>query len=200
MNKSKITFPIAALLFICLLGLTNAFAQTENPRPQPPVEPSYDVVLHTLTASNKLNDKTSIPASLSNIVRKLKTIYSYSNYRLDSTYVERVANTGNVNFKTVSYPEGQNQDNFTPIFSEWSLTGLRNSSEGQKTNLIQFQNFSFGQRIPIKTAAGSVNYEQIGINTKFSLTENMPTVVGSLSTFKPDELIFLILTVKAAQD
>jgi hypothetical protein len=198
MNKPKFIFSIAAFFFICLLSFSTSFAQTENQPKQ--AEPSYEVVLHVLAASNIANDKTSVPQSLSNVVKKLKTTYTFSNYKLASTYLGRIANTGNFEFKIVSNEASQNQENYVPIFSEWSLGALRNLPNEKGQNSIQFQSFRFGQRVPVKTSAGVVNYEQIGLTmVKFSVPENVPTIVGSLSAAKPDELMFLVLTVKPAE-
>lgn len=195
MNQPKFTFSIAAFLFVCLLCLTNSFAQTPNNRQ---AEPSYEVVLQIITASNNASDKTSVPQSLSNVVKKLKNTYSFSNYHLDSTYLQRTS--GSVELKSVSNTLNQNQENFTPIFSDWSLVGIESFPDAQGKNSIQFQSFRFGQRVPVKTSAGVVNYEQIGISLKtFGVSENVPTVVSSLSTAKPDELMFLVLTVKPAE-
>ncbi len=195
MNKSKTIVSIAAFLFVCLLGATNSFAQTPN---QKQFEPSYEVVLQTMTASNIAGDKTSVPQSLSNVVKKLKNNYSFSNYHLDSTYLQRTS--GSIEFKSVSNMMNQSQQDFTPIFSEWSLVGIESFPNIQGKNLIQFQSFRFGQRVPVKTSAGVVNYEQVGISLKtFGVSENVPTIVGSLSTAKPDELMFLVLTVKPAE-
>ncbi len=204
MNKTKILF---AVTFICLLSSTNIFAQTQN---QPQItDMSYDVILHILTSSKNSAGKSSVPQSLSNVVKKLKNIYSYSNYNLDSTYFERVGNTGNLEFKSISNELEQNQENYTPIFSEWTLGGLQNLPNGQGKNLLQFQSFRFGQRVPVKSGAvknvgekagNIVNYDQIGLTIKnLSLSENVPTVIGSLSTSQPGELMFLILTVKPAE-
>lgn len=189
MNKTKIPFSIA---FVCLLGLTNISAQTQN-QPQQ-ADTSYEVVLHILSASNNSAGKSSVPQSLSNIVKKLKNDFSFSNYNLDSTYLQRTA--GSIDFSAISNEPGANQENFT-IFSNWSLLGLKSFPNAQGRNLIQFQSLRFGQRVPVKSSAGVVNYEQVGITIqKFSVPEYVPTVVGSLSTSKSDELIFLILTVK----
>lgn len=199
MTKPKTIFTTVAFFIICLLSLTNSFAQTETKQRQ--AEPSYEVVLHILTASNTESEKTSIPQTLSNVVKKLKTIYSFSNYRLDSTYLQRVANTGNIEFKSVSNEANQNQDNYIPIFSEWTLGGLQSLPNSKGQNSIQFQNFRFGQRVPIRTQTGIFNYEQIGLTMqRFGVPENVPTIVGSLSTAKPNELMFLVLTVNPAQE
>ena len=204
MNKTKILF---AVTFVCLLGLTNIFAQTQNQTP--PDDASYDVVLHILTASNNPAGKSSVPQSLSNVVKKLKTIYSYSNYSLNSTYLERVANIGNLEFKSVSREIDQNQENSASVFTEWTLGFLRNLPNSQGKSFVQFDSFRFGQRVPVITGisrdvsgktSNVVNYEQIGLSmTKMSLPENVPTIIGSLSTSKPDELIFLIMTVKPTE-
>lgn len=196
MTKPKIIFTIAAFFVVCLMSLTNSFAQTETKQ----AEPTYEVILHILTASNTASDKSSVPPTLSNAVKKLKTIYSFSNYRLDSTYIGRIANTGNFEFKSVSNSSSQNQANILPIFSEWTLNGLQKLPTANGQNSLQFQIFRFGQRIPI-SSSGGVNYEQIGLTVqRFGMSENVPTVIGSLSTAKPDELMLLILTVKPAQE
>ena len=206
MNKTKI---LLSITFVCLFGLTNIFAQTQKQSPQ--TDASYEVVLHVLTASNNpAAGKSSVPQSLSNVLKKLKTVYSYSDYSLNSTYFERIANTGILELKGVSNKSDQNQENYAAIFTEWTLGRLQNSSNGQEKNSIQIDSFRFGQRVPIvtgtlKDASGKtsniVNYEQIGLTVKsLSLPENVPTVIGSLSTSKPDELMLLVLTVNSAQE
>lgn len=196
MNKLKTAFSAAALLVVCLFSLTTSFAQIET---QPKAPTTYEVVLQTITASNSPADKNSIPSSLVNVVRKLKNLYSFSDYRLSSTYLQRTA--GSIELKSIA--NSIMQDNSTPIFSEWTLAGLRSFPDAQGKNTIQFQSFRFGQRVPVRYSGdGSavVNYEQIGITLQgFGVPENIPTVVGSLSTSKTDELMFLILTVKSAE-
>lgn len=199
MLKPKIIFKSGVFFVVCLLGLTVVFAQTETKQRQ--TEPNYEVVLHILTASNAESDKMSIPQSLSNIVKKLKAVYSFSSYRLDSTYLQRAANSGNIEFRSVSDEINHNRENFLPVFSEWTLNGLQSLPNSKGQSSIEFQSFRFGQRIPIKNQTGAFNYEQIGLTMqKFGVPENVPTILGSLSTAKPNEMMFLILTVNPAQD
>ena len=109
---------------------------------------------------------------------------------------------GNVEFKSVS----TNWD--APTFSEWTFGRLTNFVADNGTNSIQLQNFRFGQRVPIKSAGFNsegkplpmLNYESIGLTVqKLNLPENIPTIVGSLSTPNPDELMFLVMTVKKTE-
>ncbi len=67
MTKSKIAFSIAAFFSVCLLSLPNVFAQTSPTVKQ--IEPSYEVVLQTLVASNSANNKSDIPQMLVGAVK-----------------------------------------------------------------------------------------------------------------------------------
>lgn len=198
MTKLKMISATAAVSIICLLSLTNTFAQTQT---KPQAETNYDVVLHILTASNNQSDKSSVPSPLSNVIKKLKTVYSFANYRVDSTFLQRVANNGSIEFRGIDNTPIQNQENNPQTFLDWSLLGLQSLPNASGQNLIQVQNFRFGQRVPVRTSTGVFNYEQIGLTIqRFSMSENVPTIIGSLSTSKSDELIILVLTVKPAQE
>ena len=207
MTATKIAFSIAAFLFICLLSLTNNLAQTPPDRNQS--EPSYEVVLQTLVASSGASDKTDVPQMLSGAVKKLKANYPYSNYHLSSTSLQRVASGGTIELKSVSSEAIPNQERNFSVFSDWTLKNLQILPDAKGQNSVQFDSFRFGQRIPIITSSvksesgitnSVVSYEQVGLTIqRFSLSENVPTVIGSLSTLKPDELMFLALTVKSAE-
>ena len=69
MNKPK--FFAFALFFIFLLSYSNSFAQTKKTRQS---EPSYEVVLQMLTASNDSTKKTEIPANLTKALTNLRKI------------------------------------------------------------------------------------------------------------------------------
>jgi len=205
MNKPKLFFSIAAFFTFCLFSFANAFAQTDV---KIQAEPIYEVILQTLVASNNANGKTDVPQTLSGVIKKLKNNYTFNNYRVTSTYLERVANTGRVEFKSVATTLNPNQENTSPVFSEWSLTGLQNLQNSKGQISIQFQAFRFGQRVPIKTGttevggktSSIVNYEQIGLSLgKFGLPINEPTVIGSLST-PNEELTFLVLTINLMEN
>jgi len=207
MTKSKIAFSIIAFFSVCLLSLTNGFTQTSPTGKQ--IEPSYEVILQTLVASNNANNKSDIPQMLIGAVKRLKANYPYSNYRLGETFYQRVANTGALELRSVSNEIIPDQERSYSIFSEWTLNNLQNLPDAKGQNSIQFQSFRFGQRIPIITSSikdangkinSVVNYEQVGLTIqKLSLAENVPTVIASLSTWKPNELMFLVLTVKSAE-
>lgn len=181
----------------------NLFAQNDNKQPQ--AEQSYEVILQVVVGSNNQSGKNAVPQNLSNTVKKLRNLYSFSNYGLETTFLQRTSSM--VEYKSV-------QSDFTkvetesPIFSEWSIKGLRKMPNGAGRETLMFDSFRFGARVPIALESTVENgeksrkiiYDQIGITTyKFSLNENEPTIMGSLTTAKPDEMIFLVLTVQPVQ-
>jgi hypothetical protein len=203
MNKPNFIFKIS--LFLFALSAANVFAQSDTKQPQQ-ADPCYEVVLQILVASNNAGEKASLPPALSNVVKKLKTNYSFSDYRLATTFLQRTSSS--VEYKSLLSDFTGLKDNNLPVFSEWALRNLRSLSAATGRSTIQFDSFRFGARVPILTSvrddsgktSSSVNYEAIGITTtRFSLSENEATIVGSLATSKPDELMFLVLTVKPAE-
>ena len=205
MNKPKFIFKFF-LFLLTLSAAGSTFAQTDTRQTQQ-AEPCYEVILQIVIASNNAAEKNAVPSALSNAVKKLKTLYAFSDYRLTTTFLQRMS--GSIEYKSLLSDASQNQDKNAPVFSEWSLRNLRNLPNSAGRNSLQFEAFKFGTRIPVtigqvKEEGGKivpvVNYESVGITTtRFSLNENEPTVIASLATSKPDELMFLVLTVKPAE-
>ncbi len=203
MNKPKFIFKI--FLFLLALSVTNSFAQTETKQLQ--AEPCYEVILQILIASNNASEKNAFPPTLSNVVKKLKTLYAFSDYRLTTTFLQRTSNS--IEYKSLLNDFGQPEDKNAPVFSDWSLRNLRNLPNSNGRSTIQFESFRFGARIPVMTErvkddSGKItpilNYEPIGITTmRLSVNESEPTIIGSLAISKPGELMFLVLTVKPTQ-
>ncbi|MGI9056919.1 MAG: hypothetical protein ACR2F2_14080 [Pyrinomonadaceae bacterium] len=196
MKKPK--FFILAIVF--LFSLTAVFAQKDENKP---IEPSYEVILNVVVASNNGGEKSKLPPSLSGVVGKLKNDYLYTNYSLAATFLERISTNGVIGHSGVFNQLKQNSDEKN-YYSDWGLSGLQAGKNEKGNNLIHFQAFNFGAKVPVvvnliaKGDGGEiVNYENIGIKiSRFNLPENTPTIIGSLATPKTDEFIFLILTVR----
>ena len=190
MTQPKRIFLLAAFFVFCFC-LTDSFAQTSiNKLP----EQSFDVILQTVVASNNTGDKSDVTtAPLSGIVKKLKADFPFTNYRLTSTFIQRIGDKGGAYSKSVSYVTDKN----LAVFSEWVIDDLQSSIDDRGQESVSIRSFKFNQRIPILSLNN--NYEQLGLTAKFSVMKNTPTVVGSLTTSEPSELMFLILTVKSSE-
>lgn len=206
MTKPNLVFYAAAFFLICFFGATVSRAQTAQATAKRQAEASYEIVFQVLIGTNAPVEKSAAPPALASVVRKLKTNYAFSNYRVASTYIQRIANAGNATFNGVSNESAQNAA--APIFSRWAIDQFQILPDAAGRDSISIRNFSFGQRIPIKAGVSSdadktggvITYEQIGLTLgKLALTVGEATVIGNLSAAKPDELMFLILTVKPAE-
>ncbi len=196
MKKPK----IFVFAFIFLFTLSAVFAQSDE-KNQP--ELSYEVLLHVVVASNNASEKGKLPPSLSGVIGKLKNDYSYLNYNLAATFLERISSNGIIGHTGILNQLDQTKQDRV-YFSDWGLNGLNAVKDENGKNSIRFQTFNFGAKVPVVVETNSkgdtsqiVNYESIGIRiNRFNLPENTPTIVGSLATPKTDEFIFLILTVR----
>lgn len=199
MTKPNFIFKIIALSVFCFLSSNSAFAQAVS---KTSVEPSYEVMLQVLVGSNSAEQKSVLSGNLSALTKNLRNRVSFANFNLTSTSLQRVANYGNLQIKNVFGGGSENSTAGTPVFSEWSIGQLQTSTaDAVSRNSFQITNFRFGQRVPVRLAGGAVNYEQVGLSLeKLNLPEGVPTVIGSFSTEKPDEMMFLVLTVKRAEN
>ena len=71
---------------------------------------------------------------------------------------------------------------------------------------IEIPKLRFGLRLPIimgmsradanAPATPAINYEGLGLTTEISVRESSPTVVGTMTTSKPGQLLVLVVTIK----
>lgn len=205
MNQHKLSI---AILAVCI-SLSAAFAAYGQPDPSKmQLEPSYDVELHLVIGSNDAGTRTELPAELANVSRHLKGTMPFTSYRVASTFLGRLSNSGNFEYKSLSNIFGQETELRSQSFLEWSLISLRNLPTAKGGQGFQAQAFRFGARVPVNTGASVkdengksvavVNYESIGLNLgKVGLVENTPTLIGTLNLPGANGTIFLVMTVKA---
>jgi hypothetical protein len=189
MNKLK-RFSIFVIfaLFLCFDAPT--FAQ--ETRDVKLAETSYEVVLQVLVASNA-GDNNQMPSSLGNVVKKLKSTFPFTDYRLTATYLSRVENGGNIENRGVIQ---ETSASTTPTFQDWSIIGLKRVTDAGGQNLVQAGTFQFGTKFPIQLGQNA-GYENTGLKiNRLNLAENTPTIIGTMNASKTNELIVLVLTVR----
>ncbi len=204
MKERRILFKA---LFVFLLAGA-ASLETYGQSAARPVEPSYEVSLQLIVGSNDPSVRPDMPANLGGISKHLKNSFTFNNYRLAGTFLGRVTNTGNFDYKSTTNIFGQESaEKSRPTFLDWSLINLRNgpTSTGQKG--FQAQMFRLGARVPITVSTiadggktnSVVNYESIGLTlAKVGLVENLPTLIGTLNLPGADGTVFLVMTVRSA--
>lgn len=205
MNKPN--FFIFAFIFAAMLFFNVARVSAQNGT-TPTAAPGFEVTLHVLVGSNGSDGEGKLPDSLSGAVKKIKDNFAFNNLRLLSTYYELCGANNGIEHKGILNQSAPVAESLAPRFSEWKLYNLTaiNNSDGQPQ--IQFKYFYYGIRIPILLQSPkigdtdknnpSIVYESTGISlNSVSVSENTPTVIGSMETGKSDEILFFILTVKS---
>ena len=198
MNQSKrYFFSLLSVAFLSVAFASNAAAQQQ-------LEPSYEVALQVLIGSNDAGARGEMPANLSTIAKQLKSNFSFSNYRLANTFLGRVSNNGNIEYKSVSNVFGVEPIADGPqSFLEWSLVNFQVYPAG-----LQARSFRFGARIPVRTVgiveAGKttpmVTYESIGLTVNtVGVPVNKPTLIGTINLPRSTGTMFLVATIKPAE-
>jgi hypothetical protein len=201
MNRSKLFFPVFGFLLLVLSFVSAAQAQAV---PQP-VESSHDVTLQVIIGSND-GASQPLPAELNTISRHLKGNFFFTNYRVAETFLGRIGNRGDLEYKSVFNLMDQKADTELQTFFEWSLRGLKNVKDVNDKPVLQADTLRFGGRVPIKFSLDStgksapmINYEPIGLNLqRLTLPVGTPTLVGSITMTKALGTMFIVITVKPA--
>lgn len=200
MNLSKRASSALVLSLSLFVFISTTAAQSDN---EQRLEPSYEITLHVVIGSNDTVSQPELPAGLSNVRKHLRNNFSFSSYRLANTFLGRISNSGNIEYKSVSNILGEETDAEPQTFLEWSLGPFRTMQNG-----FQAARFRFGARVPVRTvalnqtggAASVTNYEAVGLTTSMiGLPANIPTLIGTISLPKTSGTIFLVATVKTAE-
>ena len=203
MKDRKILFKTVFILLIAGAASTALYGQNEGR----PVEPSYEVSLQLIVGSNDPIARPEVPSNLSNISKHLKNSFAFSNYRLAGTFLGRITNGGNFEYKSTTNIFGQESEKTRPTFLDWSLMDLRNGPTASGKRGFQARAFRIGARVPVTVSTVSdagktvpvANYESIGLNLQLvGIAENSPTLIGTLNLPGTDGTIFVVMTVRNA--
>lgn len=206
MNQHKIIGHVGLVFCLIIFPALISVAQSDGERAAVQVEPSYDIALHLVIGSNDGTSKAGgeLPASLANMSKQLKANFAFTNYRLASTFLGRIANTGTFEYKSVGNIVGKDTEAMPQSFLEWTLANCRSMPTAKGQPGMQAQVFRFGARVPVVVgsargeSAAAVNYESIGLSLgKIGLVENTPTLIGTLNLPGANGTVFLIMTVRA---
>ena len=196
---------------ICLVLLSFVVALAQNsssPVPPQTARVSCDLQLQLLLASNDGRSKGNLPPTLEPTVRQLKSSLSFTNYRVVATFLNRIRDGGTLEAKGI-LPSGtfapDPANSTSPIFYEFTLFGVKLDTDTSE-QLVQINRLRFGLQVPIvsgtsrnegsSTGFPAINYNPVGLTTEVNFREGVPTVVGTISANRQDEMLVLIVSVK----
>jgi hypothetical protein len=203
MNKGCFTTLLSILMLFCFASSSAAQSTKEISME----EINHEVQLYLLIASRDSTNSLPLPSTMEPVVTQLKATLPFANYRLATSFLNRVRDGGDLNVSGVGSPLTPIPTNSNnPTFYNFGLKDVRINNGANGRTYIRVKHFSFGLRVPVVSAitpgeggkAGYpvVNYEQTGINTEMSIGEGVPTIVGTLTTSQPNEVFVLVISIQ----
>lgn len=197
-------FARAALLAALLMTLSlSHIAAQEAPAEQTATasrgraEINYEVRLHLLVGSNDAG-ANRLPTELQAIVNQLRASLPFREYALGVTFINRVRDGGNLEVSGITNLPLPTPVNSNPAtFYDFSFQRVRSETDAQGREAVQVPTFRFGLRVPLQVGA-TTNYQPIGLTTSVSFRENTPTVIGTLTTNRTDQIMVLVAQIKRA--
>lgn len=168
---------------------------------------NFEVVAYMVLAGKTGTAGEAVPGELDAVVKQLKGVFGYTDFRLLDTAVLRVRegesseSTGNAGSIDTSLPN-------VPTIYTVRLKAT-SATAGQKGNVIRIDGFRFSLRIPYSTAApqtgmgpspmisAQYQFAEVGFNTDLDVREGQKVVVGKSKVDRSGNAFILVLTAKA---
>ena len=168
-------------------------------------EASYEATLYVLVGSDDASQRADLPRALDPVSKQIRDSFSFRNYRLMNTYYGRLANSGSLEYKSVSSLKNSSTELDSPSFLEWQLAKFQTEPTAAGNHGFGIEVFRFGARVPVPVSSikgpdGSsvpvTNYESVGLTlNKLRLNESKPTLIGTISLPRTTGTIFLVMTI-----
>lgn len=196
MNNPK--FILRSLLLISA-AIFGGFSVSAQERPIGSA-PSYEATLHVVVGSDDTSQTGDLPRSLDGVSRQIRETFTFRNYRLINTYYGRLADSGSLDYKSVSSLKTSTALD-SPTFLDWQLGKFQAGPAGNSGLNVEL--FRFGARVPVLVSAGGApgsipvtNYESVGLTlNRLSLKPSSPTLIGTISLPRTTGTIFLVMTI-----
>jgi hypothetical protein len=204
---------IAALLLTGALATSHqAIAQNDDPTQASAKSAREDamgleVQLYLLVGTRSpIGDEEKLPTSLDAVVKQLRSAFSFKNYRLAATLLNRVKNGGRLSLSWAGGPllALSAATTATPEFNEFYVGNVKLIKDEDGRDAVQMLDFNFGARIPIQvssvasngSAVPTIQYEKTGIKTDINVREGEPTIVGTLNVGPSGDVLIIVVTAK----
>ena len=211
---------VCALAILYTLAAGRAAAAQEGqpaarPQGSPRPEVNIEVQVHLLVTAEGAESAPRVPQSLDPIVRQLRDALPNSEYRLATTFVNRVRDGGVYDVKAVGgIPFGPPPPPGPPAppFFLLSASSVRLVDTAAAQPSIHVLHFWVGTKLPVQTGTAGggdrreggspgggtpvIQYESVGLGTQLSAREGEPTLVGTLHTARPGQLYVVVITAR----
>jgi hypothetical protein len=155
-----------------------------------------------------VTDEEKLPASLDAVVKQLRSTFTFKNYRLAATLLNRVKNGGRFNLSWAGGPllASSAATTATPGFNDFQVGMVKLVQDETGRDIVQMAGFNFGARIPIQVSSvamtGSspsapvIQYERTGMTTDLSMREGEPIIAGTLNVGPSGDALIIVVSAK----
>jgi hypothetical protein len=208
-KEKMLAAALLALAFVLAGDVEAAAQETASAAPKAVKNGvSHEVQFYLLAASNTSGGRRALPRELDGVVKQLRASLPYSNYESAATLLYRVKDGGPLEVGIKGPSVGGADFTNSPTTYRFQLNGVRLVEDAAGQRFIHVPRFAFSLRYPVQTgtargdnnspSAPIIQYEDAGITTELSVREGEPTVVGTVSTSRPDQAFYLVITVRRA--
>lgn len=162
----------------------------------PPPSRNIESTFYMIMASQKADGDGKLPGELDSVIKQLRNISAYQNYRLLDTIVLR-SREGNSAETTGTLPSPV-QVAGTPQSGTYRLSfaGVSVDPDTKTGRLAHFNNLHFVARMPLFTGPNQFQFHENRIATSVDVREGQKVVLGKANVEGGDSALILVVTVK----
>jgi type II secretory pathway component GspD/PulD (secretin) len=162
----------------------------------PPVSRNIKSTFYMIMASQKAEGDGKLPGELDSVIKQLKTISAYQNYRLLDTIVLRSregnqADTAGTLPSPVKVAETPQSGTYRLSFNSVSV-----DPDTKNGHLVHFNNLNFVARMPLSTGPNQFQFHENRIATSVDVREGQKVVLGKANVELGDSALILVVTAK----
>lgn len=153
--------------------------------------PNIELHMHVLIASNSTGTATQIPAELKDVLTQLRDTFSYKNYELATSVVQRLTETsrGLSGKGTVDISRTGNTPGRMNLPYEYFINSVTMASTSTGGSTVQIGEFSFATGMTSTTQD-----DRTRVQTALNLRDGEKVVVGTATL--GDRALIIVLTAK----
>jgi hypothetical protein len=162
---------------------------------------NLEVEINLIVASSDPATKSTMPKSREQIFKQLQKTLPGWNYSLAATYTNWVKNGSSVESKGVIAADLVQGRDLTGTTAPYEYTMKVKLATDGPNPAVEIPLFRFGLQLPTIVGMNpfKLEYHLTAITTELSLREATPTVVATLTTTNPNQILVLVVSVRRTQ-
>jgi hypothetical protein len=153
-----------------------------------------EIVATMMLLSPKGTAGEAVPADLEPVVKQLKAIFGFTDFRILETAIlrNREGMKGEA-AGTASSPGGGQPSTYQILYFNSAV------SRGEKGTVIRLDDVRFQMKVTLAQSGGGFQYTNVGFNTNLDIREGQKVVVGKAKIDGSDSALVLVISARAVE-